>query len=115
MIMRINYRLKYIIISFAVFLAVSMQYAYAGIFGSCNYYECILDKMPGTDNDVVANQIVFQCIQKCKDMGQKNKWRIGLSGKVTAEKCFVKHAKSTRSEQAAIVIRTACYMLYPYE
>lgn len=95
-----------------LFLSVA-PYVYAGIFGSCNFYECILDDMPGVKNDIVARQIVSKCSSECTDMSTKKKFSIGFSGKITAQECVVKYAKDTNSEVGARLIFTACYSLYP--
>lgn len=85
---------------------------HAGIFGDCNYYECILDEMPGVKNDFVARQIIANCSSKCPDSTTKKKTRLGFSGKMTASKCFLKYAKDTNSELGARIIRYSCYSLY---
>lgn len=90
-------------------------YVYAGIFGECNYHECILDKMPGVENDIAARQISKVCSSKCTDNSEKNKTRFGFSGKMTASKCAVKYSRKTRSEIGARIITRACYSLYPNE
>lgn len=94
------------------FLAIN---CYADIFGACNYYECILDEMPGVKNDIVARQIIANCASKCPDKSTKKKTRLGFSGRRTASKCFLKYAKDTTSEVGARVIRYSCYSLYPID
>jgi len=35
--------------------------ASAGVFGYDNYWDCILDQMPGVQNDVAAGAVMRQC------------------------------------------------------
>jgi hypothetical protein len=104
-----------IMVTLLIICSFLSPYVNAGIFGECNYYECILDKMPGVENDVAAYQISRVCSSKCTDMSEKNKTSFGFSGKMTASKCAVKYAKKTQSEVGARIITRACYSLYPKE
>jgi hypothetical protein len=85
------------------------------VYAECNYYECILDEMPGVKNDIVAGQIMAKCKSKCTDKSREEKTRFGFSGRITASKCALTYVKDTKSEKGRHIIRRACYALYPKE
>jgi hypothetical protein len=88
-------------------------YVNAEVFGECSYHECILDEMPGVENDFAAGQIARLCYSKCKDRSKKIKTKYSFSGKMTAVKCTAKYSKNTKSERGSRMINHACYSLYP--
>ena len=79
-----------------------------------NFATCILDKMPGTQNDVAAQAIYQVCNSKhtgglqavAQDSGR------GLFGYDSGAECTAKLANDTRSNQAAHMIGAACRKLY---
>ena len=83
-------------------------------FGPKNYWECILDEMPGTQNDVVARSLVIQCSESFPaQLPIEGKYKVGGFFSVpTKEDCLIEHAKDTPSQFAAKVIYSACYELY---
>lgn len=92
-----------------VFLALFLP-----IIASANYAECLLEKLPGTANDVAANAIWETCQAKHPgglqviEQGSGRGW---FSFKSGAE-CTAKTAGDTRSRMAALGISSACNKLY---
>ena len=80
---------------------------------AANFATCILDKMPGTQNDVAAQAIYQVC--KSKHGGieavAQGSGR-GLFGYDSGAECTAKLANDTRSSQAAHMIGAACRKLY---
>lgn len=78
-----------------------------------SYHECILDKMPGTRNDVAAYAIARSCREKFPDTSmpdsKKTMWG------TTVRDCVSKYAKTSGGESAPYQIRRACFALYPNE
>lgn len=85
-----------------------------GFFGPSNYWECILDTVPGTQNDVVGANLIVQCAKKFPKqslVAEKDKVG-GLFSVPTKDDCLMKYAKNTPSSLAAKAIYAACYQLY---
>lgn len=64
-------RIKSIVITVCV---VTITYsaatdANAGLFGSDNYPECLLDRLPGAANDAVAQEILKSCMRDFPNSG----------------------------------------------
>lgn len=92
----------------AICLLLSSQ-AWAG-----NFAECILDKMPGVNNDVAASVVWRSCssehpggIESVKQGSGR-----GLFGYADGAACTIKRASSTPSVRAAQMINSACRKLY---
>lgn len=79
-----------------------------------NYATCILDRMPGTQNDPVAYAIMRIC---------KEKYPGGLDAVIGGEgrgwfsfdsgaECSAKKAAKTPNRRAALIISAACRRLY---
>ena len=88
--------------------------AFSGWFGTDNYWECLLKKMPGVQSDTIAEEVVLSCKQehpfhKRIYIEKKNPW----FGPKTASSCVLKYGKEVRSESGARYIQSACYKLYP--
>ena len=80
---------------------------------AANYATCILDKMPGTANDVAAQAIYQVC--KSKHGGLQTVAQgsgRGLFSYDSGAECTAKKAADTRSNQAAHMIGAACRKLY---
>lgn len=81
---------------------------------AADHASCLLDRLPGTANDVAAIAIWQTCIGKHPDgmasvaQGSGRGW---LSFKSGAE-CTAKKAADTRSNRAAAMINAACRKLY---
>ena len=78
-----------------------------------NFATCILDKMPGTQNDVAAQAIYQVCNSKhggLQTVAQGS--GRGLFGYDSGAECTAKLANDTRSNQAAHMIGAACRKLY---
>lgn len=78
-----------------------------------NFAECIIDRMPGVQNDIAANA-VFQACQANNQAGfvsVKQGSGRGWFSQSSAE-CIVKNASDTKSYRAAQLIGIACRKLY---
>ena len=81
---------------------------------AANYATCILDTLPGTQNDVAA----YAAMQVCQgnypgglDTVQQGSGR-GFFGYDSGAECTAKKAGDTRSQRAAYIIGGACRKLY---
>ena len=75
------------------------------------YQECILEKMPGTRNQVAVSETLDYCGNKAPcDLPKKK--RSGFFGVTTANECFEKYGKRSSLKSAAYYIQSACYDLY---
>lgn len=84
----------------------------AAWMGATNYWECILDAMPGAKNDLVAAEIIRACAESFPhDEGVVE--NASLFGIRTAGECVLEYGDEVSSPIAAQQIRTACYRLYP--
>lgn len=80
---------------------------------AANFATCLLDKMPGTQNDVAAQAIYQVCNSKhggIQTVAQGS--RRSLFGYDSGAECTAKKAADTRSNQAAHMIGAACRKLY---
>lgn len=80
---------------------------------AADFATCILDKMPGTQNDVAAQAIYQVCNSKhggLQTVAQGS--GRGLFGYDSGAECTAKKAGDTRSNQAAHMIGVACRRLY---
>ncbi len=81
---------------------------------AANMATCLLDKLPGTQNDVAA-QAVFQVCSAEHPGGiqavPQGDGR-GMLGFKSGPECTVKRASDTRSTRAAELIGVACRRLY---
>lgn len=79
-----------------------------------NFAECILDKMPGTANDVATTAVLNICTQSnpgryydvIRGSGR------GIFGYSSQDSCIVDKTKNTTHQRAAFVIAGACRCLY---
>ena len=91
--------------------------ANAGLFGSNNYPECLLDRLPGAANDAVAQEILKSCMRDFPnndDAAIKKKTGF-FSAFPSGSECTLKKAKNTPSMMAARAVQYACYRLYEPE
>ena len=80
---------------------------------AANFATCLLDKMPGTANDVAAQAIYQVCNSKhggLQTVAQGS--GRGLFGYDSGAECTAKKASDTRSNRAAYMIGVACRKLY---
>ena len=80
---------------------------------AANCATCILDKMPGTQNDVAASAIYQVCQSKhgsIQTVAQGS--GRGMFGYDSGAECTAKKAGDTRSTRAAYMIGVACRKLY---
>lgn len=88
--------------------------ATAPAWAASNYAECLLDKMPGTQNDVAAAAVNQVCLGEHPGGIQavpQGSGR-GMFGFKSGAECTAKKAGETRSNQAAAMIGVACRRLY---
>ena len=80
---------------------------------AANFATCLLDKLPGTQNDVAAQAIYQVCKSKHGGLQAvaQGSGR-GLFGYDSGAECTAKNAGDTRSNQAAHMIGAACRKLY---
>lgn len=80
---------------------------------AANYATCLLDKLPGTQNDVAAQAVYQVCKSKHGGLQAvaQGSGR-GLFGYDSGAECTAKKAADTRSNQAAHMIGAACRKLY---
>ena len=81
---------------------------------AANYATCLLDKLPGTQNDVAAQANMQVCLGKHRggiEAAPQGEGR-GLFGFNSGAECTAKKAGDTRSNQAAVMIGVACRKLY---
>lgn len=81
---------------------------------AANYATCLLDKLPGTQNDVAAQASMQVCLDKHPggiEVIPQGKGR-GLFGFNSGAECTAKNAGETRSNRAAVLIGVACRRLY---
>lgn len=85
----------------------------AGLFGPSTFWQCILDEMPEAKNDQAARAAHAHCEAEfpAKDNYEPDSWQ--LTGPSTAQACTEKYAKETPSLYGRILIRKACYLIYP--
>jgi len=94
-------------------LLVSIPHvANASLFGPSNYWECILDEMPGVKNDPAAIEVVRKCRSEFKNSSDVKK-KFPLFGVTTAGECVLEYGKDVSSPRGAKMVRAACYRLYP--
>ena len=99
-------------------IAVSMLIASfsgkAGWFSDpTNFHECILERLPGVQNDLAAIAETNQCRQEFPDFTPPEKASHLFTGPETVDECLRKYAHDTPSNYAANQIRDACFQLYP--
>lgn len=81
---------------------------------AANFATCILDKMPGTQNDVAASAVYQVCQGKHPGLfGSvvQGSGR-GIFGFDSGAECTAKKAGDTRSQRGAVLIGVACRKLY---
>lgn len=81
---------------------------------AANYATCLLDKLPGTQNDVAANATMQVCTGKYPGGIQavaQGSGR-GMFSFESGAACTAKKAGDTRSHRAASLIGMACRRLY---
>lgn len=81
---------------------------------AANFATCVLDKLPGTANEVAAQAIYQLCRSEHPgglDAVSQGSGR-GIFGFKSGPECTAKQAGDTRSNQAAYMIGRACNRLY---
>ncbi len=82
------------------------------LFGPDNYWECLLDTMPGTKTYGGSMENIVQCEKKFPNRAA---YQINDSilGPKNYAQCLQKYASQTREPLARQSILDACYRLYP--
>jgi hypothetical protein len=86
--------------------------AFGGVFGPSKLEECLLDKLPGAQNDTVAGEISSQCIKEYGDYARIEKKQGFFASYTSGRECTIAKARNTPSFLAARVIQYNCYRLY---
>lgn len=86
----------------------------ASVWGPDNFWECILEELPGVKNDAAARELLLLCKKEYPNtyIVEKKAPVFGIS---TAGECVIEHAKDVTSRKGAMAIRSACYKIYPKE
>lgn len=95
-------------------LIITLLMAAPGMASAANYATCLLDELPGIQNDSAAAAAVQHCASKYPGRWQtvsQGEGR-GLFGYESGAECAVRKAGDTRSLEAAGIIRNACNHLY---
>lgn len=96
----------------AILIATLLPFAEPASAG--NFATCLLDELPGTEND----QAAYAVHQVCKDRypagleGVERGSGRGFFGYESGAECTMDKARETRSRAAAFRIRAACNRLY---
>jgi hypothetical protein len=93
----------------AVGIAVA---AYNGLSGPDNWPECIIDRIPGAQNDYAAAAVIQSCT---RDFGDPQLARIHHSRTArygSGDLCVMEKGKDTASELGARVLTASCHQLY---
>lgn len=87
--------------------------AWAGLFGPSSWEECILDRMPGVQNDYAAAVIMTRCSD---EFGNPDTARIPEKGWLTrfnsGDACVAAKGSTTASVNGARVIVASCHRLF---
>lgn len=81
---------------------------------AANFATCILDKMPGTQNDIAASAVYQVCQGKHPGLiaaVAQGSGR-GIFAFDSGAECTAKKAGETRSQRAAMLVGVACRRLY---
>lgn len=82
-----------------------------------NFATCLLDKLPGTQNDVAAQAVYQVCLADHPGGLQavaQGSGR-GVFGYKSGAECLAAKGKDTRSNRAAVLVGVACRKLYDEE
>ncbi len=103
---------------FILFICLISFYsnAHAGftgwLFGYENRWECILDRMPGTESDLEADNIYRQCTIEAPEFVVVQKIHGSIFGPDNAGECIKENVERGTSRKAAMFISGACTWLY---
>ena len=87
--------------------------AFSGILGPSNYWECILDEMPGVKNDPAAIEVIKKCRNEFPNSSNDMEKKSPIIGVKTAGECVRDYGKEVSSPMGAKAVQIACYRLYP--
>ncbi|WP_459947358.1 hypothetical protein [Desulfocastanea catecholica] len=83
-----------------------------GMWPRSNYWECLLEEMPGVKNDPAAIELMRKCKENYPISSYVEK-KTPLFGVKKAGECVIKYGKDVSSPKGADAIKRACYKLYP--
>lgn len=86
--------------------------AHAGILGSANFSECVLSRMPGSANDIVALEIAAKCGREFPANAVVEKQNGFFAAFSSGADCTVRKARETVSTIGSRIIQAQCYRLY---
>lgn len=79
-----------------------------------NYATCLIDKMPGSENEIFTSSVIAEC--SAEHTGTlyaiKKGSGLGFFGFKNAEACVQSKTKTTPNRRAAVMISRACGCLY---
>lgn len=101
--------LSFLLISLLVFTVPSTTNAF---FGSKTHDECILDRMPGVQNNRAASEIRRACHNKYPKAAEPKR-RLGIFGPKNYEECMLEHLTGDESDWAVNYIRSSCRRIFP--
>lgn len=87
---------------------------YSWLSGPDNWPECILEQMPGVQNNYAAGAVIQNCT---RDFGAPQTEQNNYNGNgryKSGDLCVIETAKDTTSDLAARVIYASCHMLYDH-
>ncbi|BCX82539.1 hypothetical protein MIT9_P2125 [Methylomarinovum caldicuralii] len=100
----------------ALTAALSLNVAQAGLwgrlFGPDNYWECLLDEMPGTLTYGGSMEKLAQCKKRFPDPTAYKPGK-GLLGPKDFQGCLAKYLETTKEALARHSIQNACFRLFP--
>lgn len=86
-----------------------------GLLGPSNYWECILDEMPGIKNDPAAIEVIKKCRKGFPNSSNDIEKKSPILGVKSAGECVRDYGRDVSSPMGAKFIQAACYRLYPRE
>ncbi len=109
--------MKFIRILLLSLLPLGSPTAHAGplswLLGPDNYWECILDNMPGTLTYGGSMEVVAQCGRQFPDKTRYEPARPWIFKPKNFSGCLEKYREGNQEPLARQTIYQACYFLYP--
>ncbi len=98
-------------------LSIGVSTVHAGplswLLGPDNYWECILDNMPGTLTYGGSMEVIAKCSQEFPDKTQYELARPWIFKPKNFDECLEKYREGNKEPLAQQTIFQACYFLYP--
>ncbi|QDQ82208.1 hypothetical protein [Paraburkholderia megapolitana] len=103
---------KVVVIALPVLIISTPLRVSAGLFEPDDYSGCILEKMPGVQNDLSAGAIANECNQRFPNWKEAHRRSGFFAAYHSGSACFAEKSRATGSEMAARLIYFACHNLY---